>query len=143
VKENPRKGFLYWSDDGDLMALRAGNWKVEFMAQRAKGFDVWKEPLVPLRAPNLYNLRADPFERASEDGTLFYNKWMADRTFLLVPAQAIVGEFLKTFQEFPPRQTPASFSIDQALEKARAAEKTLSNAAVKSTAGKVEPTPAS
>ena len=119
VKENPRKGFLYWSDDGDLMALRAGNWKVTFMEQRAKGFDVWKEPLSPLRAPDLYNLRSDPFERGKEDGTLFYGKWMADRAFLLVPAQAIVGEFLATFREFPPRQRPASFSIDQALEKAR------------------------
>jgi arylsulfatase len=118
-KENPRKGFLYWSDDGDLMALRVGDWKVEFMQQRARGFDVWREPLVSLRAPNLYNLRADPFERASEDATLFYGKWMADRTFLLVPAQAIVAGFLKTFKEFPPRQRPASFSIDQALEKAR------------------------
>jgi arylsulfatase len=71
VKEDPRKAFLYWSDDGDLMALRAGNWKVEFMTQRAHGFDVWREPLVPLRAPNLYNLRTDPFERASEDASVF------------------------------------------------------------------------
>jgi arylsulfatase len=129
VDENPRKGFLYWSDDGDLMALRVGPWKVEFMQQRARGFDVWREPLVPLRAPNLYNLRTDPFERASEDATLFYGKWVADRTFLLVPAQAIVAEFLKTFEEFPPRQSPASFSIDQALDKARAAERTLEAAA--------------
>jgi arylsulfatase len=128
VKENPRKGFLYWSDDGDLMALRVGNWKVEFLQQRAHGFDVWREPMVALRAPNLYNLRTDPFERASEDASVFYAKWMADRTFLLVPAQAIVGEFLKTFQEFPPRQKPASFSIDQALEKARQNEKQLATA---------------
>jgi len=128
VKENPRKGFLYWSDDGDLMALRVNNWKVEFLQQRAHGFDVWREPMVALRAPNLYNLRTDPFERASEDASVFYAKWMADRTFLLVPAQAIVGEFLKTFQEFPPRQKPASFSIDQALEKARQNEKQLATA---------------
>ena len=129
VKENPRKGFLYWSDDGDLMAVRALNWKVEFAQQRAHGFDVWREPLVALRAPNLYNLRADPFERATEDATLFYGKWMADHTFLLVPAQAIVAQFLKTFEEFPPRQKPASFSIDQALEKARSSEKAMSAAA--------------
>jgi arylsulfatase len=127
-KENPRKGFLYWSDDGDLMALRVGDWKVEFMQQRARGFDVWREPLVSLRAPNLYNLRADPFERASEDATLFYAKWLADRTFLLVPAQAIVAGFLKTFKEFPPRQRPASFSIDQALEKARQMQDTMAAA---------------
>jgi arylsulfatase A-like enzyme len=119
AKENPRKGFLYWSDDGDLMALRTGNWKAVFMEQRAHGLGVWREPMVSLRAPKLYNLRSDPFERGDEDGSVFYDKWMADRAFLLVPAQAIVGEFLKTFAEFPPRQKPASFSIDQALEKAR------------------------
>ena len=129
VKENPRRGFLYWSDDGDLMALRVDNWKVHFMVQHGHGFDVWKKPFETLRAPDIYNLRSDPFERASEDATLFYGKWMADRTFLLVPAQAIVGEFLKTFQEFPPRQTPASFSIDQALEKARQSEKAMAKAA--------------
>ena len=119
MKENPRKGFLYWSDDGDLMALRVGNWKVTFMEQRAHGLGVWCEPPVTLRGPQLYNLRSDPFERATEDASMFYDKWKADRAFLLVPAQAIVGEFLKTFKEFPPRQRPASFSIDQALEKAR------------------------
>jgi arylsulfatase len=129
VKENPRKGFLYWSDDGDLMALRVGNWKVHFMEQRAHGFDVWREPMVSLRAPNIFNLRTDPFERATEDATMFYGKWCADRTFLLVPAQAIVGEFLKTFQEFPPRQKAASFSIDQALEKARENQNVMSKAA--------------
>jgi len=129
VKENPRKGFLYWSDDGDLMAIRVGNWKGEFLQQRAKGFDVWREPMTALRAPNLYNLRADPFERATEDATLFYGKWMADHTFMLVPMQAIVGEFLKTFQEFPPRQRPSSFSIDQAVEKARQQEKAMGKAA--------------
>jgi arylsulfatase len=125
VKENPRKGFLYWSDDGDLMALRVGDYKCTFMEQLAHGFDVWKEELKSLRAPDLYNLRSDPFERGKEDGTLFWGKWMADRAFMLVPAQAIVGQFLKTFQEFPPRQKPASFSIDQALEKARQQEKVM------------------
>jgi arylsulfatase len=128
VKENPRKGFLYWSDDGDLMALRVAQWKAMFMEQRAHGFDVWVEPLVSLRTPKIFNLRADPFERADRDATMFYGKWMADRAFLLVPAQQIVGEFLKTFEQFPPRQAPASFSVDQALEKARENEKKLSQA---------------
>ncbi|HKE60628.1 MAG TPA: sulfatase-like hydrolase/transferase, partial [Pyrinomonadaceae bacterium] len=127
--KNPRDAFLYWSDDGDLMALRVRNWKIEFMQQRAHGLGVWEEPLVATRVPNLYNLRADPFERASEDASLFYGKWKADRAFLLVPAQAIVGQFLKTFEEFPPRQKPASFSIDQALDKARENQKAMTKAA--------------
>jgi arylsulfatase len=117
VKENPRKGFLYWSDDGDLMALRVGDWKCTFMVQRATGFGVWEEPLVAKRLPDIHNLRSDPFERGEEG--MFYQKWKADRAFLLVPAQQIVGSFLATFKDFPPRQRPASFSIDQALEKAR------------------------
>jgi arylsulfatase len=123
VRENPRKGFLYWSDDGDLFALRVGNWKATFVEQRAHGLGVWREPLVTLRVPKIYNLRSDPFERGDSDASMFYDKWLVDRAFLLVPAQAIVSQFLQTFVEFPPRQTPASFSIDQALEKARENEK--------------------
>ena len=125
VKENPRKGFLYWSDDGDLFALRYQQWKVTFVEQRAHGLAVWFEPPVSMRGPHIYNLRSDPFERASEDASMFYDKWHADRAFLLVPAQAAVAEFLATFREFPPRQTPASFSIDQALEKARQQEQKI------------------
>ena len=128
VQTNPRRGFLYWSDDGDLMALRVDQWKVTFMEQRAHGLGVWREPFVSLRVPKVYNLRSDPFERGDEDASMFYDKWMADRSFLLVPAQAIVGEFLKTFESFPPRQKPASFSIDEALEKARQNEKQMATA---------------
>jgi arylsulfatase len=128
VKENPRKGFLYWSDDGDLMALRVGNWKVHFLEQRAEGMGVWQEPFIRLRFPKLFNLRTDPFERADVDATLYYAKWAADRMFMLVPAQAIVGQFLKTFEEFPPRQKPSSFSIDEALDKARENEAQLAKA---------------
>ena len=126
VKENPRKGFLYWSDDGDLMALRVGNWKVTFMEQRAHGLGVWREPLVALRAPTVYNLRSDPFERATEDGSDVLRQVDGRPR---VPARArrrrSSGEFLKTFKEFPPRQKPASFSIDQALEKAREKQNTM------------------
>jgi arylsulfatase A-like enzyme len=129
VKKNPREGFLYWSDDGDLMALRVGHWKAHFMVQHAHGLGVWKKPFETLRGPDIYNLRSDPFERATEDASMFYDKWLADRSFLLVPAQAIVGQFLKTFEEFPPRQKPASFSIDQALEKARQNQKSMARAA--------------
>ena len=128
AKENPRKGFLFWSDDGDLMAMRVNQWKIHFMEQRAHGLNVWREPFVSLRAPKVFNLRSDPFETADRDGSVFYDKWMADRSFLLVPAQAIVGQFLKTFEQFPPRQKPASFSVDQALEKARQQEQAMAKA---------------
>ena len=125
VKANPRPGFLYWSDDGDLMALRYGNWKVHFAVQRAHGFHAWGEPLVQLRVPWICNLRNNPFEIDDEDANLYYDKWMADRIFLLYGAQTLVGMYLKTFEEFPPRQKPASFSINEALEKARQKQKLL------------------
>jgi arylsulfatase len=125
TQENPRKGFLYWSDDGDLMALRYEQWKIHFMEQRARGLGVWEEPFVHLRVPRIINLRTDPFERGPEDGSVYYDRWMVSLVFLLVPAQMLVGMFLKTFEEFPPRQKPASFSIDQALEKARASHEKL------------------
>ncbi len=128
--KNPRKEFLYWSDDGELMALRYENWKIVFAEQRAHGLDVWREPLVNLRAPKIFNLRSDPFEIGEEDAAIFYNKWMVDRAFLLVPAQAIVGDFLKSFEEFPPRQESASFSIDEVVLKAKEKQKAIESGAI-------------
>jgi arylsulfatase len=114
VEKCPREGFLYWSDDGDLMAIRVHQWKATFMEQRADGFGVWREPMVRMRLPKIYNLRADPFERG-EDG-FFYQKWMVDRAFLLIPAQMIVAQWIESFKEFPPRAKAASFSVEQVVE---------------------------
>ena len=68
-----------------------------------------------LRVPLIFNLRRDPYERAYRTSNTYYD-WLIDRVYFLVPAQAYVAQFLKTFQEFPPRQKPASFSIDQVME---------------------------
>jgi arylsulfatase A-like enzyme len=114
-KESPREGFLYWSDDGDLMAIRARQWKVSFMEQNHTGIDVWKKDFTNLRAPTIYNMRSDPFERGPE--SFEYTRWMADRMFLIVPAQAIAAKWLESFKEFPPRQKPASFSLSTVMEK--------------------------
>jgi len=111
-----RKEYFYWTDDGNLAALRVDRWKILFLEQRAVGLNVWQDPLVPLRFPKLFDLRADPFERAqSEAGD--YAKWRVERAFVLVPAQDIVAQHLKTYVEFPPRQKPGSFSLDQVLAK--------------------------
>jgi len=116
VDEGPRREFFYFSDTGDLLNLRYNNWKVVFAEQRAEGFDVWQEPFTFLRLPKLFNLRTDPFEQADQIG-IGYSKWRAERLFALVPAQAYVGQFLASFKDYPPRQKPGSFSIDQVLEK--------------------------
>ena len=114
-KTSPREGFMYWSDDGELMALRVRNWKIMFKRQDHTGLDVWKLDFTNLRGPDLINLRADPFERGPE--SLEYAKWMMERAFMLVPAQAIVGKWLQSFKEFPPRAKPASFSLDAVMDK--------------------------
>jgi arylsulfatase A-like enzyme len=115
----PRKEFFYWSDDGDLVGLRYEKWKLVFMEQRAHGFDVWSNPLTPLRVPLIEDLHADPYERASYEAS-DYDRWMIDRVYLLVPAQAYVGQFLMTFKDFPPRQKAASFSLDQVMQNLKA-----------------------
>ena len=115
MKESPRKEFLYWSDDGELVALRVNEWKVSFKEQMHTGLDVWKRDFANLRAPNIYNLRADPFERGPE--SFEYGKWMADRAFLIVPSQAVVGQWLASFKDFPIRQKPASFNLDEVMQK--------------------------
>jgi arylsulfatase len=116
-QESPREEFFYFSDDGDLTALRYDNWKLVFAQQRAPGtMLVWTEPYVNTRMPWLFNLRTDPYERASITSNTYWD-WMLDHAFLLVPAQAYVGKFLQTFEEYPPRQKAASFTVDQVMEK--------------------------
>ena len=111
-----RKEFFYFSDDGDLVALRYDNWKAVFAQQRAEGtMLVWSEPFVKTRLPWLYNLRTDPYEHATVTSNTYWD-WYFDHVYLLVPMQTYVGQFLATFKEFPPRQKAASFTIDQAMD---------------------------
>ena len=115
--EGPRREIFYFSDDGDLTALRYNDWKMIFMEQKAyKTFRAWIEPFTALRVPLIFNLRRDPYERSYQTSNTYYD-WLIDRAYLLVPAQQYVGEFLATFQEFPPRQKAASFSLDQVMDK--------------------------
>jgi arylsulfatase len=110
-----RKEFIYFTDDGDVAALRYNQWKMVFMEQRKHGLSVWEEPLVTLRFPKLFNLRADPFERADHEG-MGYPAWRVDRMFLLAPASGYVAQWLQSFREFPPRQKPGSFSLSNVME---------------------------
>ena len=115
--EWPRKEFLYWTDDGQVAALRLGDWKSTFLVQKAHGLNVWIEPFTELRAPILTNLRMDPFERAREEG-MGYNAWFADHMFLIAPTAAYVAQWMQSFREFPPRQKPGTFNLSRVMEAA-------------------------
>jgi arylsulfatase len=116
-KQSPRDGFIYFDDDGNLVALRVGNWKMVFMEQRCEGtLRIWADPFVALRVPKLYNLRTDPYERADITSNTYWD-WYMNKAYMIMGAQAIVGSFLETFKDFPPRQKAASFTIDQAMDK--------------------------
>ena len=114
---SPRNEIFYFSDDGDLTALRYKDWKMVFMEQQTVGtLRVWMDPFVPLRIPLVLNLRRDPYERAPLTSNTYLD-WMLDRAYMLVPGQVYVAEFLETFKEYPPRQEAASFSLEKVMEK--------------------------
>jgi arylsulfatase len=114
-----RHEFYYFSDDGDLMAYRDDRFKVIFERQDAKGMAVWRNPMTSLRAPLLIDLKADPYEE-SWDNAANYEDWYVKRAYFVLPAVATVGKYLATYKDFPPRQRPASFSIDQVIDKLNA-----------------------
>jgi arylsulfatase len=114
--EDPRKEFFYWSDDGNVVAIRYDRWKMVFSEQRSHGFNVWQDPLITLRLPKLFDLRADPFELADHNAGN-YDTWRLDRAYLVLPAVGIVSQHLKTYGDFPPRQKPGSFNLEEVLRK--------------------------
>ena len=116
--KSARNEFHYITDDGDYAAFRFGKWKISFLTQECNGFSVWDCENKVHRAPRITNLREDPFEFASQAGASWnYDEWMFRRGFMFVPAQSIVGNFVKSFKDFPPRGLPASFSVGDALKK--------------------------
>ena len=112
----PRQDFIYWTDDGNVAALRFNNWKVTFLKQNGLGLKVWQEPFEVLRAPLLTNLRMDPFERAEEENAMGFQHWYVEHMFAIAPATGFVGQWLQSFKEFPPRQKPGSFNLDKVME---------------------------
>ena len=115
-KESPREEFIYWTDDGNVAALRYNDFKITFMRQNAHGMHVWEHPYEVLRMPMVGNLRSDPFERAHKEG-IGYPRWQFEHMWAFAPAGAFVGEWLQSFKEFPPRQKPGSFSLGNVMEK--------------------------
>jgi len=120
--KSPRKEFFYFDDDGNLVAYRDERFKYIFTAQFATGMQVWRMPLTQLRAPIMIDLMTDPFEY-SFDGSAYWEKWAMDHAFMALPAVEKVANYMASYKDFPPRQRPASFSIDQVMEKVNASLK--------------------
>jgi len=118
--DGPRKEIFYFTDVGELAAVRHGNFKVHFMIQEAHGFDVWKNPYTPLGWPSLVNLRADPFERAMHE-SIGWGQWSTKRMYTLSAAALVATDFMKTFLDYPQRQQPGSFSTDAIMKQLEAA----------------------
>jgi arylsulfatase len=114
TKESPRKFFFYISDDGDILGIRMADWKMVLMEQRAKQLMCWFEPFVKLRAPKMFNLRRDPFERADENSNTYWD-WVISHAYLLYGMQALVAQQIAAFERFPPCQKPAAFNLDAVL----------------------------
>jgi arylsulfatase A-like enzyme len=115
VKESPRTSFFYVSDDGDIMAVRTGDYKLVFEIQHANQMNVWAEPMVKLRTPHIFNLRRDPFERADFNSNTYWD-WLVNHIPQLYECQAIVAKQIDNFVKYPPRQKAASFNLDSVMD---------------------------
>jgi arylsulfatase len=116
VAEGPRKEFFYWSDAGDLMAIRYNHWKLSFKTIEGNLFTGHE---ASTNVPVVTNLRADPWERY-QDESMLYGKWWGEKLWTVLPAGVMTGQYLETFKEFPPSQAGGSFGVEQILQKVKA-----------------------
>lgn len=113
----------YNTDEGDIAAIRHGDWKIVYLENRGEAFEVWREPFIKLRLPLIFNLRRDPYERAQHNAN-GYNNWVWHHTYIIYYGTAVAMQFLTTFKDYPPSQTPGSWSFDQILENLRMMQET-------------------
>jgi arylsulfatase A-like enzyme len=118
TKESPRQAIVYFSDDGDIIAVRVGDYKFNLAVQRANTMQQWAEPFVKLRLPHIINLRRDPFERADFNSNTYFD-WLVNHVPQMYLMQAVIAQQVEDFVKFPPRQKPASFNLDSVLEQVK------------------------
>ena len=115
-EKGPRKEFFYFTDDGDLAALRYNNWKLHFLVQDQTGtLEIWQREFRGLRLPYMYNLRTDPYEFARTTSNTYWD-WVFDNSWVIYPMGDAIAPFLKSFEEFPPAQKPGSFTVGDAFK---------------------------
>jgi arylsulfatase A-like enzyme len=115
-RKSARNHFVYFNDDGDLVAYRMENWKAVFEEQRQQGtLLIWGEPFTKLRLTKMYDLHADPFERADITSNTYWD-WIMDHAYIVYGAQGAVAKYLETYREYPPSQHPASFTVQGLMD---------------------------
>ena len=119
AKESPRNAIVYFSDDGDVIAVRVGDYKFNLSVQRANQMQQWAEPFVKLRVPHIVNLRRDPFERGRLQLQYLLGLGRQPRTADVPDAGRDCGSRSRDFEKFPPRQKPASFNLDSVMEQVK------------------------
>jgi len=75
AKESPRQSIMYMSDDGEVIAVRVGDYKFHLAQQRANTMRLWSETFVKLRMPYIMNLRRDPFDGPSSTRIPTWTGW--------------------------------------------------------------------
>jgi arylsulfatase len=110
--KGPRKEFFYFSDNADLMAVRYDNWKLSFKTIKGNLFTGTE---ASTNVPLVTDLRQDPWEKYPDE-SMMYARWWGEKLWTMVPAVALVGQFLETFKEYPPSQLGGTLSIERALE---------------------------
>ena len=96
----PRESYLYWGMDGALNAVRWRDFKAHFNFQVGPANPFKGSHMVTPNAPLIFNLRADPFERAQTDSGAWEN-FAIDQMWLFVPLQQVIGAFVATIPEYP------------------------------------------
>jgi arylsulfatase A-like enzyme len=112
VDKGLRREFFYFDDNANLNALRYDDWKINF--KWIEG-NLFTGSIKTANVPIVVNLRQDPFERYPFESDL-YRRWQADKLWTLIPAQAVVVDFLQSFRDFPPSQKSGTFSVEQFLD---------------------------
>jgi len=112
VSKGPRHEFYYFTDSGDLTALRYNDWKVSFKTIKGNLFTGSEQGT---NVPLVTNLRQDPWERY-QNQSMLYGKWWGEKLWTLIPATTIVGQFLESFKEYPPSAPPSNFGVSDALK---------------------------
>jgi arylsulfatase len=116
TEKSPRQEFYYFNDDGNLVAVSLQQLEDRVCEQREPGgFPVWANPFTCLRAPKVFNLRMDPYERADIVSDQYYD-WMGQNAYVIQYTLYKVSPFLQSLREYPPSQRVGSFSIDQMME---------------------------